>query len=185
MDMSESQPLGQPFRMLGIKLKDARKRKQESIAEVSGAVEIETGLLEQMEQGEQRPSEDILLLLINHLGMNDEEAMGIWKLAGYEDAKNIASDQLPPIAMLMPYDSRIVYADMAHVSANNYGVVMNFMQTAGPGGQATAIARIGMSKEHAESVLDLLQKTLVQADQHIKPKALPAPKAKNVSKDQK
>ena len=47
------------------------------------------------------------------------------------------------------------------------------MQTTGPNNQPLAVSRIGMSKEHAKSVLELLQQTLNQQNQS--PKALPAP----------
>jgi hypothetical protein len=48
---------------------------------------------------------------------------------------------------------------------NNYGVVMNFMQGGGPNMQPLAVARVGMSKEHAKSVLDVLKQTLSQSEQ--------------------
>ncbi len=72
--------------------------------------------------------------------------------------------------MVLPADARIVYTDMVHVMVNNYGVIMNFMQTAGPGSQPLAVSRIGMSREHAQSVLEVLQKTLALHN----PKKLPS-----------
>jgi hypothetical protein len=43
---------------------------------------------------------------------------------------------------------------------NNYGVVINFMQAGGSDNQPVAVARVGMSREHAESVVQVLQQTL-------------------------
>jgi hypothetical protein len=65
--------------------------------------------------------------------------------------------------MVLPGDVRIVYTDMLHVSVNDYGVVMNFLQGSGPKNPPLAIARVGMSREHAKSVLEVLQKTLAQS----------------------
>ena len=48
------------------------------------------------------------------------------------------------------------------------------MQTAGPGSQPTTISRLGMSREHAQSVIELLQKTLAEHTSH-QAKALPQP----------
>jgi len=48
--------------------------------------------------------------------------------------------------------------------ANNHGVIMNFMQGAGSGKSPLAASRVGMSKEHARSVLKMLEKTLDEAD---------------------
>lgn len=171
----------QPFQSLGDQLKRLREKRHESLAEVSGAVEIEVDLLSAIEGGVKRPSEDILLLLISHFATKEDEATKLWELAGYDQ------DQLPvthmvngdegavPSVMVMPADARIVYTDMIHVMVNKYGVVMNFMQESGPTSQPLAVSRIGMSKEHARSVLEILQKTL-EGD---KPKALPQAKTRS------
>jgi hypothetical protein len=55
-----------PYKVLGEKLKSLRQKMHESVAEVSGAVEIDEQALLKIEQGQERPSEDILMLLINH-----------------------------------------------------------------------------------------------------------------------
>ena len=41
---------------------------------------------------------------------------------------------------------------------------MTFLQGAGPNNQPLAVSRVGMSKEHARSVLEVLKKTLEQSD---------------------
>lgn len=175
-----------PYQALGGSLKQMRIRLQETLAEVSGAVEIDIETLNKIEQGFQRPAEEILLLLITHFSIKEDEATRLWELAGYSQdhlpINNMINDdhgQPKPAVLVMPNDARIVYTDMVHVMVNNYGVVMNFMQGAGPGNQPLAVARIGMSKEHARSVLEVIQQTLEQAENvHTKTQsALPAPKA--------
>jgi len=49
---------------------------------------------------------------------------------------------------------------MVHVNANKYGVVINFLQGLGANNQPMAVSRIGMSHEHAQSLLEVLQQTL-------------------------
>lgn len=166
-----------PFRPLGEQLRQLREKRQETLAEVSGAVEIEPEALSAIEDGIKRPSEDILLLLISHFAAKEEVASKLWELAGYhKDEMPAAKDSgahggqnLQHNVIAMPADLRIVYTDMVHVMVNDYGIVMNFMQTAGIGGHPLAIARVGMSREHAQSVMELLQKTLTMSQ----PKALP------------
>jgi len=165
-----------PFANLGSQLKVMREKRQESLAEVSGAVEIDIDSLSRIERGSERPAEDILLLLISHFAIKEDEATKLWELAGYDQSQlpvshmaNDSSGQVAQSVMVMPIDARVVYTDMVHVMANNYGVVMNFMQGTGPGGQPLAVARLGMSKEHAKSVLEVLRRTLVESEQ----KALP------------
>lgn len=174
--MSENETRKNPFKLLGSTLRKAREIRKQSLAEVSGAVEIDTDALLRFESGEQRPTEDILLLLISHFDLKDEEATKLWELAGYGEDKTPGATQTSsfdlgqPVAMVMPMDLRVVYTDMVHVMVNNYGVVMNFMQGAGPNGQPLAVARIGMSKDHAKSVLQVLSDSLKAADSQ---KALP------------
>lgn len=170
-----------PFKTLGVRLRAMREKLRESLAEVSGAVEIEPDALTDFEQGKARPSEDILLLLISHFAIKEDEATKLWELAGYEkidNSSNMTADEFGEIkntVMVMPLDVRIAYTDMAHVVVNNHGVVINFMQTSGPNNQPLVVSRLGMSKEHAKSVIELLQQTLTGIEQ-ADPKILPAPK---------
>ncbi len=165
-----------PYSSLGALLKSMRQKRQESLAEVSGAVEIEVDSLTAIEKGTTLPAEDILLLLISHFNIKEDEATKLWEQAGYDkrDTEVVTTNteaQAP--VMIMPGDLRIVYTDIAHIMVNDYGVVLNFMQGAGPNNQPLAVARVGMSREHAKSVLELLQRTLAETEQ----KNLPAPKS--------
>lgn len=156
----------QPFKRLGSLLKMHREKGQESLAEVCGAIEVDEDILKKFEDGEQRPSEELLLLFINHFSIPEEEAAKLWELANYDDtdqsAKGLAAELGRQLAVVMPMDVRVVYTDLVHVMANDYGIVMNFMQTAGPSNQPLAVARVGMSREHAKSIVELLTKTLEQ-----------------------
>ncbi len=177
-----------PYRSFGEVLKKLRARALKTPAEVSGAVEIDEKKLQSYESGEQRPSEDILLLLIQHFALKDDQADELWKLAGYhgqpeEDKYFMNDDNGAPQQITVgvtPYDARIVYTDMIQVMVNNYGVIINFLQGAGPANQPLAVARVGMSKEHARSVIEVLQKTLDEADSPTQklPKLLQDPDSK-------
>jgi transcriptional regulator with XRE-family HTH domain len=169
-----------PFKPLGDELVRIRARVQESLAEVSGAVEISDERLISYEKGEVRPSEDILQLLITHFNLHDEESDQLWDLAGYDDKQPAgATDEIlgqQPAIMLLPMDARIVYSDTFQVMINQYGVVMNFMQNSGQSGQPLAVSRVGMSLEHAKRVVETLQQTIKTAAEFPQTKNLPAPK---------
>ncbi len=167
--MNEHKNPQAPFASLGRQLKRLRVRRRESVAEVSGAVEIDIEALTAIEQGTERPKEDILLLLMSHFEMKEEEADTVWKLAGYE-----TEPEQKQVVMMAPEDLRVIYTDMVHVTVSNFGVVMNFMQNNGSS-HPMAISRVGMSREHAEKVLEVLQKTLAASQ----PKGLPSPNDKN------
>lgn len=176
--MSEKQ-LPTPFHILGGQLKRYRQKRKLSMAEVSGAVEIDIETLARIEQGAIRPAEDILLLLISHFGIGEEDANKLWELAGYnrqkenrEQATDDDSGQSRSFVMLMPIETRIVYTDSLQVHVGNDAIVLNFMQNDILTNQSVPIARVGMSKQNAISMLELLKKTLSQ-------KALPAPDKQN------
>lgn len=162
-----------PFKTLGEKLKIIRQKLHESVSEVSGAVEISEQQLSRIELGQERPGEDILMLLINHFGIQDDDAAKLWQLAGYDqphdhdhtpnnDAQNRA------MVMIMAVDPRIVYSDGVQVVANNVGVTLHFSQASGTP-QPLTTARVGMSREQAYGLLHTLQNTLEQS----KPRQLP------------
>lgn len=164
-----------PFKNLGERLKVIRQKLHESVAEVSGAVEIEEQHLVSIEQGAVRPSEDILMLLINHFGMQDDDAANLWQLAGYDQPSDNDQQHETPNArtmvMIMAVDPRIIYSDGVQVTANNAGVVLNFSQGNGTPHQLTT-ARIGMSREQAAGLLHTLQEALVRsAPKHLPPQA--------------
>ena len=173
----------QPYRLFGEELKKLRAKAAKTPAEVSGAVEIDENRLKAYENGEQRPDIDVLLLLIQHFKLKEDKADELWKLAGYsnkvEEDQFFMNDETGGAHQVTvgvtPHDARIVYTDMLQVMVNNYGVIINFMQGAGLGNQPLAVSRVGMSKEHAKSVLAVLQKTLEQADNPPAPKQLKAP----------
>src|SRR6266576_693118 len=152
-----------PYKTLGRYLKDLRSRANESLAEASGAVEIDVRELAGFELGKNRPSEDVLLLLLSHFGAKDEEAIKLWEMAGYGMDKVPASHMANSNSSTTVDNTRIIYTDIVDVMVNNYGVVMNFMQ-GGPANSAHPVARVGMSREHAKSVLKILEITLSQTE---------------------
>lgn len=169
--MSKQKP--QPFSTFGAALKKLRQEVHETEAEVSGAVEIDQIRLKAFESGESRPPEDVLLLLIQHFALREEKATELWRLAGYadtpmEEAHYYANDDFGNAKSTDPMTQRpeeapIVYTDMIQVMVNNYGVIMQFLQGAATNGSPLAVARVGMSKEHARSIIEVLKTTLDQA----------------------
>jgi len=166
-----------PYYQLGNKLREARQKSKETLAEVSSSVEVDLDTLSSIENGEKRPNEDTLMLLISHFNFNDDQAGDLWELAGYSNPM-VEMEGLKPLAAIIPIDNRVMYTDTVHIMINGYGVVMNFMQNSGSNNQPLAVARVGMSKEHARSVLEVLKKTLEQSDSPKQIKSLPAPTTK-------
>ncbi|HEX8762945.1 MAG TPA: helix-turn-helix transcriptional regulator [Candidatus Saccharimonadales bacterium] len=170
--MSEKQS-EQPFKKLGEKLKTLRQKMHESVAEVSGAVEIDEPTLQRIEQGNERPAEDILMLLINHFDMHEDEASVLWRLAGYEppavqdrerdrDRDNDESSTRSAV-LVMAVDPRVIYSDGVQVTASPNGVVVSFSQASGTSNMLTT-AKIGMSREQAYAVISTLQDAMNRSE---------------------
>jgi transcriptional regulator with XRE-family HTH domain len=156
-----------PYRPLGRRLKALREKANESLAEVSGAVEIDVRELASYELGQSRPNEEVLLMLISHFSAQDEEAVQLWELAGYGVTKISSAQMISDISISNQSSNStpILFTDVVDIMVNNYGVVMNFMQSSGPNSKPATVSRIGMSREHAKSVLQILQVTLNQTEQ--------------------
>lgn len=166
-----------PYRALGVHLKTARQRRNESLAEASGAVEIDPETLERVEAGRERPPEDILMLLINHFDLRDQEAVQLWESAGYESSPHDTAahktlEQLEKAAVIvLGMDSRIIYSDGLSIDANKSGLVLTFTQTSNQ--QQLPVSRLGMSYEQAEQVLQTLQTALLYGRQQPPHRLLP------------
>lgn len=153
-----------PFQSLGAHLKYVREQKSETLAEAAGAVEIDIDTLERIESGQERPAEDILMLLLDHFDVQDQEAVQLWESAGYSstDGRRNPLEDLSKNAavVVVALDMRTQYTDGVEVLANQSGITMQFTQAA-HGGTTQPVARVGMSYEHAQIVLETLQKAIL------------------------
>jgi len=179
-----------PFQKLGAELKDIRQKHHESLAEVSGAVEIDIDFLERIEIGQERPSEDLLMLIISHFNIADEDSLGLWHLAGYYDEASIdrnplLNDPNRSVVVMMALDSRILYSDDAQVSVDKKGVVINFLQNGLSVNQQVPISRIGMSHEQAKNLLQSLHQSLANGVTPPVQKRLVASKKQKMPKSKK
>jgi len=163
-----------PYEILGTQLKHLRERNRESVAEVSGAVEIDEDELSKIESGTDRPTEDILLLLISHFAVEDDKAAELWQLAGYDrredefehEHEHDSQQGNRSQTLMVMIDPRVMYSDSVEVIANSKGVVVNFAQAAGQNGQPLTFARIGMSHEQAKLVMGVLHQALYDFENH-------------------
>ncbi|HSX47727.1 MAG TPA: helix-turn-helix transcriptional regulator [Patescibacteria group bacterium] len=182
-----------PYSKLGKHLKTLRVQTKRSLAEVSGAVEIEEKFLRQIEEGHKRPAEDLMLLFISYFNLPDQEAMSIWSLAKYKsdltehldissDGSNAKDDisQLNAKNMVMMFsvDIRTMYTDGVEVTWNPAGLTINFTQTSpitvvdNPM-KNLPVARVGMSYDQANKVISTLQTALLHAKYTHRNKLLP------------
>ena len=152
----------QPYKDFGKELRRLRAEAKKSVMDMSGAFEYDLNQMERIEAGQERPTEELIVLIISHFDLDETAAVKLWDLAGYNqpDADSGETEATP---VLLPMsEAKIIYTDMVNVNANNYGVVVNFLQSLGGNSQPMAVSRVGMSLEHAESFMKVLEKTIGQ-----------------------
>lgn len=190
--MSDPKSQTPPYQMLGARLKAFREKRQESLPEVSGAVEIEPEVLERMEQGKQLPSEDILTLLMAHFEIQDDEAVKLWELAGYDKRskrdkihEDVVTAAKQSLLMVLAMDAHVLYTNGVNIATDKAGIVMNFTQDVPSSQSPVPVSRVGMSYEQAERVISALQSAVLHGRYASGPKAIAAPKASDPTKTQK
>lgn len=60
----------------------------------------------------------------------------------------------------IPNGLGVVYTDVIHMARSEYGVVFDFGQRMGPTNKVNIVSRVGMSREHAEALLNMMEKEL-------------------------
>lgn len=160
------------YKALGARLKFLREQWQQTIKDVSETLEIEEKSLRAFESGKDLPSPEVLDMLISHFLLTEDQAQDLRELAedqhqaGEANSTSAIEDLLAKqLVMFMPVDSRIVYTDSMQATVTDNGVMMQFMQQSS-GGQSLPVSRVGMSREHAEKVIEVLQNTLRHHDTH-------------------
>ncbi|MEK9196442.1 MAG: helix-turn-helix transcriptional regulator [Patescibacteria group bacterium] len=163
----------QPFQDLGAKIRSLREQWDQSIGELSGTLELDPSLLVAIESGKTLPSEDILDMIIEHFLLTDEQAEDLLKTIEEYDiktqealGKGLEDALTKQMVMLMPLDSKVVYTDSMQATVNQGGVVIQFSQQVN--GQSVPVSRVGMSREHAEKMIDVLKDTIKSFDQNKK-----------------
>jgi len=181
------QSINQPYKILGQKIKSLRKSFNETIKDVSSAVEINPSELQKIESGIVRPSEEILMQLISHFNLSDNEALSFWQLANYDNqsiilnnftnnlfSKLISDNQVNNLVMLLPLEQKPLYSDHLEIVLGDSGLVINFNQKVN--NQIIPISKIGMSLEQANLLYKTLESALLQSKYNSGPKKLNSPK---------
>lgn len=172
----------EPYKALGDRIKFLREQWQQSVREVSGTLEIDEKTLKSIEAGKTLPEPELLDMLISHFLLTEDQAEDLRELA--ESNTNSLDSILPTgleemltkqVVMYLPVDNKVVYTDAMHANVNDHGVILQFMQQLPNTSQPAVVSRVGMSREHAERIITVLQQTLTQYDANKRQKSLPSP----------
>ena len=171
------------YQDFGGHLKKIRLQAKKSIADVSGAVELSSEQLKQIESGFLRPHKTLIPLLASYFKLNKSETQHLLTLAGYrkQSSANNPKSELQAIfegliGNKMPFaqqvllafsentstEERILYTNETSINIAPNGVVIEFFQNAAVNRdrQSKSVARVGMSLEHALRLKTTLQQAL-------------------------
>ena len=170
-----------PYRAFGAKIKHFREQWKQSVSEVSGTLEIDELILKDIESGKLLPSENQMDMIINHFLLTNEQAEELRALThihsdplGESLVGGVEDMLMKQLVMYMPLEQKVVYTDGMNVTVNRHGVVLQFTQNnGGTKIKPNTVCQVGMSREHAEKVVDVLKKTLQDHDKNQKSKFLP------------
>ena len=111
--------------------------------------------------------------------MQDQEAVQLWELAGYDGGSSRPEDILQdsvaqgkPVVVLFGLDARTMYTDSVLVETGGAGITIKFGQLNSKK-QQQHVAKVGMSYEQAEEVLRQLQSAVLYGRHNQDPKQLP------------
>lgn len=161
----------EPYKALGAKIKHLREQWQQTIGEVSTTLEIDEKILREIESGKVLPPENMLDMFISHFLLTDEQADDLRAMAMLQNDQitesvvgGIEDLLMKQVVMYLPVDNRIVYTDSMNATVNKHGVILQFMQNNSQDGKPTPVSQVGMSREHAEKIIEVLKSTLDQHD---------------------
>ena len=160
--------------ILGQELRNIRKEADQSLAEVSNALDIDRAYLNKIELGKHKPSLSLLNKILAHFSVDgvlanrlrdllergpvEHVVVDAFKKERSSDMPDaIKADQHPGQIAMDPSKTQIVYTDSTFVSSSDYGLVLDVAQTvAGNPKQQFVVARIGMSFDHAKKLLEVM-----------------------------
>jgi len=168
----------------GEKMRIYRQRKGESISQVGIAINIDRTHISKLENGHERPSRQILLRLIRHYSLSNMEASELWNLAGFptglvalenqkevninmDESQKVNVSTTNQVEVKVPDNSVVLYTDTVFVTRSAFGLVLDFAQGVGPTNERRVVSRIGMSIEHAKSLVELIQANINQTQKPV------------------
>lgn len=162
---------------LGEKLKKYRQDLGLTAKDIAHVTNTSRSYITRLENGYEKPQFSILSILISHYSLSGREASELLTLAGYptggvivpqegrEVFKIDKSKNPNEIQVNLPNDLKALYSDSMFVHLSPFGLVLDFAQTVGPTNQQqTVVSRIGMSKEHAKAMVEVIQRKLEEKD---------------------
>lgn len=73
------------------------------------------------------------------------------------------------VEVFVPDSLSTLYTDSAFITSSKFGISIDFAQRVGNTKRQKVVARVGMSREHAEVLMGILQKKLIEMQNNTSP----------------
>ena len=169
------------FTSFGKQIKLYRENNQESLSQAGTVLGIDKTYLSKLENGHIQVSKGLLAKLVDHYSLSKTQAEDLFNNAGYgsEDVSMISEgegvkrmeNKIPSAVksnensaeVNVPVSIQVLYSDAIFVSLNRFGAVLDFAQRLGSTNKHNVVSRIGMSYEHLEEFIKVLEEQLKKA----------------------
>lgn len=160
----------------GRKIRAYRVSKDKSLSDVASSLGIDRTYLSKLENGHLQPSKKLLEKIIQYYDLNKSESSELYKAVGYGEKginMNIEGegvtrmeDKIPGSEIAkdsgaevnVPANMPVLYTDSIFITSNPYGTTIDFATRLGTTNKHQVVARIGMSTQHLEKFIEILQK---------------------------
>lgn len=78
--------------------------------------------------------------------------------------KNNDKGQQSSIQVNVPNNLSVLYTDSMFVTPSKFGIVLDFAQSVGPTNQQNVVVRVGMSREHARAMIEVVKSKLDEVE---------------------
>jgi transcriptional regulator with XRE-family HTH domain len=170
------------FHKLGASLRELRLSKKLNITQFADLIDIDRTHLSKLENGHERPSQDVLRRINNRFLLSRDEALKLWHEAGYPNSELVVTESEKKEGIIMNPSPQqglettqsgpqlnininrekvpILYADTVYVMSNDNGLVLDVAQGVGPIPQQHVVSSIGMSKDQAKRMIQAMKDNL-------------------------
>lgn len=152
------------FSRVGKKIREFRMRNNDTLVELAKFLNMDVGNLSKVETGKRGLPPETLNKIADKYKLSPDDRTQLFVASGYSRGgegvyKNMNQEenrQVKTQNFNVPNNLPVLFSDSIGLTSSKFGLVFDFGQRVGPTDQVNIVARIGLSKEHAEALIQVL-----------------------------
>lgn len=144
-----------------------------TLEQLAEKVNVHWTFLSKIEKGTRKPNVKLIKSLAKVFSLDEQEyqtlihqlSQDLRKGVNYKmEDENAANQNQKVLNLNVPQSLAVLYSDSAVVNSNAHGIVLSFAQILGNTNTHNVVARVGISLQHAKSLLKALSKEVTNAE---------------------